>query len=357
MKTIIFTGGGTAGHVFPNIALMEELPQEKWSIHYIGMNDGPEKRIIEQWNKKHAQSVVFHGIKTGKYRRNFSFKNVRDLRNVYSGYKESISLLSEIQPQILFSKGGFVSVPSAYAANQLGIPVLTHESDISIGLANKLINRIATKIYTSFPSDIKNSTYTGSPIRKTILQGNPKKGLGYCNFTPKKPIILIMGGSQGSSFINDLVKQAIPYLLCQYQIIHLTGTDHPYHVDDSCYKAFEFAGDEIADLYACSDLIIGRAGANSIFEGFALKKPMILIPLPKKYSRGEQIKNAEYFASRGLLNILLQNEANPETFIQIIKQTLDQKDTLCSAIREYAFPDANKILVEEIHHYANETLQ
>ncbi len=166
-----------------------------------------------------------------------------------------------------------------------------------------------------------------------------------------------MGGSQGSSFINDLVKHTIPYLLCQYQIIHLTGTNHPYHVDDSCYKSFEFAGDEMADLYACSDLIIGRAGANSIFEGLALEKPMVLIPLPKKYSRGEQIKNAEYFATKGLLNVLPQNEANPETLIQMIKQTLDQRDTLRNAIHEYAIPEANSILVQEIKNYAQRTLQ
>jgi UDP-N-acetylglucosamine--N-acetylmuramyl-(pentapeptide) pyrophosphoryl-undecaprenol N-acetylglucosamine transferase len=165
-----------------------------------------------------------------------------------------------------------------------------------------------------------------------------------------------MGGSQGSTFMNDLVKQTVPYLLCHYQIIHLTGTNHPYHVDDSCYKCFEFAGDEMADLYACSDLIIGRAGANSLFEGFALEKPMILIPLPKKYSRGEQIKNAEYFAQKGLLKILHQNEANPETLVQTIKQTLEEKDILRSALRQYSFPETNKILVEEINYHAQKTL-
>jgi UDP-N-acetylglucosamine--N-acetylmuramyl-(pentapeptide) pyrophosphoryl-undecaprenol N-acetylglucosamine transferase len=356
MKTIVFTGGGTAGHVFPNIAIIEELLQDKWSIHYIGMNVGPEKKIVEQWNKKHAHNISFHGIESGKYRRSFSLKNIQDLRRIYAGYKQSISLLSEIQPLVLFSKGGFVSVPPAYAAHQLGIPVLTHESDISIGLANKLINRIATKIYTSFPTIIKNSIYTGNPIRKTILQGSTKKGLGFCNFTPKLPVILIMGGSQGSSFINDLVKQTIPYLLCQYQIVHLTGINQPYHVDDSCYKGLEFAGDEMADLYACSDLIIGRAGANSLFEGFALEKPMILIPLPKKYSRGEQIKNAEYFGQKGLLKILYQNEATPERLVQTIQQTLEEKELLCSAIRQYEFPEANKILVEEINSYAQQTL-
>ncbi len=356
MKTIVFTGGGTAGHVFPNIALIEDLHQQKWSIHYMGMNDGPEKDIIDQWNKKHDHKISFHGIQSGKYRRNFSLKNIQGLRQIYLGYKKSISLLSDIQPLVLFSKGGFVSVPPAYAAHRLGIPVLTHESDISIGLANRLINRIATKIYSSFPTTTKNAFYTGNPIRKTILRGNAKKGLGLCSFTAKLPVILIMGGSQGSTFMNDLVKQTVPYLLCHYQIIHLTGTNHPYHVDDSCYKCFEFAGDEMADLYACSDLIIGRAGANSLFEGFALEKPMILIPLPKKYSRGEQIKNAEYFAQKGLLKILHQNEANPETLVQTIKQTLEEKDILRSALRQYSFPETNKILVEEINYHAQKTL-
>jgi UDP-N-acetylglucosamine--N-acetylmuramyl-(pentapeptide) pyrophosphoryl-undecaprenol N-acetylglucosamine transferase len=356
MKMIVFTGGGTAGHVFPNIALINQLHQNNWFIHYIGTSNGPEHRIIEKWNIQHQYNIVFHSIRSGKYRRNLSFKNVSDLFRIRKGYKESLSLLSTIQPLLLFSKGGFVSVPPSYAAHTLGIPVLTHESDFSVGLANKLINRIATKIYTSFPIKIKNTQYTGNPVRKELLQGNVKRGLKYCGFTDKKPVLLVMGGSQGSAFINDLVKTTIPYLLCQYQIIHITGSDNQYHIDDICYKGIRFAEDELADLYACADIIIGRAGANSIFEGLYLQKPMILIPLPKKYSRGEQIKNAQYFEEKGLLKVLPQNSCTTELLIQNIQEALESKAMIQQRIQGFDLPDANSILIDEIESFAKKSV-
>jgi UDP-N-acetylglucosamine--N-acetylmuramyl-(pentapeptide) pyrophosphoryl-undecaprenol N-acetylglucosamine transferase len=355
MKLIVFTGGGTAGHVFPNIAIINHLYQNNWFIHYIGTSNGPEHRIIEKWNIQHQYNIVFHSIRSGKYRRNLSLKNISDLLRIRKGYKESLSLLSTIQPLLLFSKGGFVSVPPSYAAHKLGIPVLTHESDFSIGLANKLINRVATKIYTSFPIQMKHSQYTGNPIRKELLQGNAKKGLKYCGFTDKKPVILVMGGSQGSVFINDLVKTSIPYLLCQYQIIHITGSDQQYHVDDSCYKGIRFAEKELADLYACADVIVGRAGANSMFEGLYLQKPMILIPLPKKYSRGEQMKNAKYFEEKGLLQVLAQNSCTTERFIQSIQDAFESKTTIQQRIQDFDLPDANSILIKEIESFAQKS--
>ncbi|MDD4029365.1 MAG: undecaprenyldiphospho-muramoylpentapeptide beta-N-acetylglucosaminyltransferase [Caldisericia bacterium] len=356
MKLIVFTGGGTAGHVFPNIALINELYQNNWFIHYIGTSNGPEHRIIEKWNIEHQYNIVFHSIKSGKYRRNLSFKNVQDLFRIRKGFKESLALLSNIQPMLLFSKGGFVSVPPSYAAHRLGIPVLTHESDFTVGLANKLINRVATKIYTSFPTNLKNAMYTGNPIRKELMNGNKKKGLKYCNFTDKKPVLFIMGGSQGSSFINDLVKRSIPYLLCQYQIIHITGRDQFCHVDDSCYKGIQFAQEELPDLYACADLIIGRAGANSIFEGLYLRKPMILIPLPKKYSRGEQIKNARYFEEKGLLRMLQQDKITTEILVKTIQESLESKEATQQKINAFVLPDANTILIDEIESFAKKSV-
>ena len=347
MKRIILTGGGTAGHVIPNIALVPELLKNNWSIHYVGQSCGIEHKLIEEWNMKNEYNIQYHSISCGKFRRNLSLKNFSDLGNIRTGYKECMEIFSKFQPDVLFSKGGFVSVPPAYAANKKGIPVITHESDISSGLANKMINRIAKKICISFPKENKNQNvfYTGNPIRQELLKGSKKKGIKFCNFCDKKPIILVMGGSQGSTYINDLITRVIPYLLCKYQVIHLTGKNNCCKVDHECYKGIEFAGDEMADLYACADLVISRAGANSLFELLALKKPMILIPLPKKYSRGDQILNARYFSEHGYANMMLQKNITTEKFVDRIVYSLEEQNRFIESMKKADVPDSIGMIV------------
>ncbi|MCK5848008.1 MAG: undecaprenyldiphospho-muramoylpentapeptide beta-N-acetylglucosaminyltransferase [Caldisericia bacterium] len=354
MKRIVLTGGGTAGHVIPNIALIPELIKNDWSIHYIGQSCGIEHRLIEEWNMRNEYNVQYHSISCGKFRRNLSFKNISDLNNIRTGYKECLEIFSKFQPDILFSKGGFVSVPPAYAARKKNIPIITHESDISSGLANKMINRIADKTCLSFPTKKKTKKliYTGNPVRRELLNGTKKKGLKFCDFNDKKPVILVMGGSQGSTFINDLVTKTVPYLLCKFQIIHLTGKNNCCEVDHECYKGIEFAGSEMPDIYACADVVISRAGANSLFELLALKKPMILIPLPKKYSRGDQILNAKYFSDHGYSDMLLQKNITTEKLIDQITYSLEEKDRYEEAMSKASIPDSIKMIVDLLNEYS-----
>ena len=207
MKRIVFTGGGTAGHVFPNLGLIEALPPDKWSIHYLGICSGVEHKLIEEWNMKHKHNIVFHSIEGGKFRRDLSLKNVSDIFKISRGYKSSLHILENIQPHIVFSKGGYVSVPPSYAAHKYRIPIITHESDLSIGLANKLINRVADTICTSFPieNSDRRTIFTGNPIRQSILLGKKNVGRHNCHFKNSKPILLFMGGSQGSQSINNFL--------------------------------------------------------------------------------------------------------------------------------------------------------
>ncbi|MBR5578867.1 MAG: undecaprenyldiphospho-muramoylpentapeptide beta-N-acetylglucosaminyltransferase [Lachnospiraceae bacterium] len=306
-KKIILTGGGTAGHVTPNIALLPFLKEEGYEASYIGSYDGIEKRLIEDFE------IPYYGISTGKFRRYFDLKNFSDPFRVMKGYRQALQLLKEIQPQIVFSKGGFVSVPVVRAAASLKIPCIIHESDMTPGLANKLCIPVATKVCCNFPETLKGlpegkAVLTGSPIRQELTKGNKLAALELCSFSANKPVIMIIGGSQGATSINIMVREALPKLLEKFQVVHICGKDKVDNLMLSVpgYKQFEYLKSELKDVFAMADLVVSRAGANAICEILALKKPNLLIPL-QAGSRGDQILNGRSFEEQGFSIVLRED--------------------------------------------------
>lgn len=346
MKKIVMTGGGTAGHVTPNIALIPSLREAGYEISYIGSYEGIEKRLIEE------QNIPYYGISSGKLRRYFDPKNFTDPFKVVKGLAQAVSLLKKIKPDIVFSKGGFVSVPVVLAAKICHIPAIIHESDITPGLANKIAIPGATKVCCNFPETLKylpkeKAVFTGSPIRQELLSGNADAALTFCKLPAKsKPVLLIIGGSTGSKVINTIVRASLPTLLKNYLVIHLCGKNN---LDASLegmagYVQLEYAGKELADLFALSDIVISRAGANAIFELLALRKPNILIPLSAAASRGDQILNANSFKNSGYSYVLEEEKLSMETLQNAIAEVDGKKNTYISAMEQSQSQDSIRII-------------
>jgi len=333
MKRIVLTGGGTAGHVTPNIALLPRLKELDYDIHYIGSYDGIEKKLIEE------MGIPYYGISSGKLRRYFDVKNFTDPFRVLKGFGEARRLLKDLKPDVLFSKGGFVTVPVVLAAKRLGIPAVIHESDLTPGLANKICIPAASKVCCNFPETLahlpkEKAVLTGSPIRQELLTGNKIAALDMCSFTANKPVILVMGGSLGSVAVNDAVRGALPELLENFQIIHLCGkgkTDESLKGTQG-YVQFEYIQDELKDLFALADFVISRAGANAICELLALHKPNILIPLSAKASRGDQILNARSFEAQGFSIVLEEEEVTNVTLLDAVHTLMKNKEQYISAM-------------------------
>ncbi|MBM7703879.1 undecaprenyldiphospho-muramoylpentapeptide beta-N-acetylglucosaminyltransferase [Metabacillus iocasae] len=348
-KMIVFTGGGTAGHVTPNIAIMNELDQAKWDIQYIGSHKGIEKELIEKIN------VPYHSISSGKLRRYIDMENVKDVFRVMKGVGDARRILKKLKPALVFSKGGFVTVPVIMAAKSLNIPVFIHESDLTPGLANKIAQRFATKIFTSFDEAAKyfpadKVTVVGSPIRKELLQGRAQVGLNWLHFYDTLPVLTIMGGSLGARRINEAVREALPELTKKFQIVHLCGKGN---VDESLkdvrgYKQLEYVHDELSDVLAATDYVITRGGSNAIFEFLALHKPMLIIPLSKAQSRGDQILNAASFKKKGFSLVLEEEQLTKETLMEHIQQLQKGALTMKQTMREATKTDAISTLVREI---------
>ncbi|MDF2473805.1 MAG: UDP-N-acetylglucosamine--N-acetylmuramyl-(pentapeptide) pyrophosphoryl-undecaprenol [Anaerocolumna sp.] len=326
MKRIVLTGGGTAGHVTPNIALLPSLKKEGFDVHYIGSYDGIEKKLIEELG------IPYYGISSGKLRRYFDPKNFSDPFKVIKGYLEAAALMKRLKPDVVFSKGGFVTVPVVLAAKRKGIPAIIHESDMTPGLANKICIPSAKKICANFPETIKylpegKAVLTGTPIRQELFSGNKLSGLDFCGFTTNKPVILVIGGSTGSVIVNEAVRAVLPSLLLNYQVIHLCGKDK---VDSSLthipgYVQYEYIKKELSDLLDAADIVISRAGANAICELLALRKPHILIPLSAASSRGDQILNAESFERQGYSYVLKEEALNSNSLLDAINYVYENK--------------------------------
>lgn len=335
MKRIILTGGGTAGHVTPCIALIPELQKEGFDIQYIGSYNGIERKLIEEYR------IPYYGISSGKLRRYFDPKNFTDPFKVMKGYLEARKLMKQLKPDIVFSKGGFVTVPVVLAAKKYKIPVIIHESDMTPGLANRLAIPSATKVCANFPETVKylpeeKAVLTGTPIRKELFSGNRIKGLDFCGFSANKPVILIIGGSTGSRAINEVIRGMLPTLLRDYQIIHLCGKGN---LDEQLnntagYVQFEYIKKELSDLLAAADLVISRAGANAICELLALRKPNILIPLPAASSRGDQILNAESFERQGYSLVIKEEDLSLASLLQAIQNVMEHKQDYVSAMNK-----------------------
>lgn len=352
-ERIVFTGGGSAGHVTPNIAIINELKKtQDFEIHYIGSKKGIEKELITK------QNIAYYGISSGKLRRYIDLENVKDIFRVMKGCMEARKILKKIKPSLVFSKGGFVSVPVIVAAKSLGIPILIHESDITPGLANKISKRFATKIFTTFeeaqkffPQDKVRTT--GSPIRAELLEGSKQAGYEFLGFDAHRPILTIMGGSLGAKKINELIRANLPSLAAKYQIVHLCGKNN---VDPNLstvpgYKQFEYIHDELPHILAATDIVITRGGSNAIFEFLALHIPMLIIPLGLNQSRGDQILNGESFQKKGYGFMLKEEDLTAESLLKGVQFLEDNREFIVSNMALSQSTHALSTLVDEIYKY------
>lgn len=353
MKKIVLTGGGTAGHVTPNIALIPELQKQGYDVHYIGSYEGIESRLIEDLG------IPYYGISSGKLRRYIDPKNLSDPFKVLKGFGQARHLLKKIKPDVVFSKGGFVSVPVVVAAKSLHIPCVIHESDMTPGLANKIYIPCAVRVCCNFPETIKHlpedkAILTGSPIREELFHGDRARGLEFCGFHDDKPVLLIIGGSLGAVRVNEAVRAILPELLKKYQIIHLCGKgkmDHSLCKVEG-YVQYEYIKKELPDLMAAADVLISRAGANAICEILALRKPNILIPLSAQASRGDQILNAASFEKQGYSIVIQEEDLTNEKLEAAVNKAYDERKEYIHAMEKSPLNNSIEKIVQLINNAA-----
>ena len=353
MKKILLTGGGTAGHVTPNMALIERLRAANYDISYIGSYAGIEKGLIE------GMGIPYYGISSGKLRRYFDLKNFSDPFRVMKGMREAKKLMKQLKPDVVFSKGGFVAVPVVFAAKKCKVPVIIHESDMTPGLANKLCIPKADRICCNFEETLDylpegKAVHTGTPLRHELFEGDRRKGLEFCEFDGKKPVILVVGGSTGAAAINEAVRNLLPTLLMKFDVIHLCGKgkNDPSYDNTIGYKQFEYISKELKDLFAIADGIVSRAGANAVCEILALAKPNILIPLSAAASRGDQILNAESFEKQGYSYVLDEDKMTNETLLEAINEVYNDRDKYIEKMKNAKQADATETIFDMIEEMA-----
>ena len=347
MKHIVLTGGGTAGHVTPNIAMIPRLKELGYKISYIGSYEGIEKKLIEELG------IPYYGISSGKLRRYFDVKNFTDPFRVLKGFMEAKKLMKELKPDVVFSKGGFVTVPVVIAASRRKIPTFIHESDMTPGLANKICIPFATKVCCNFPETISNlpkdkAVLTGTPIRQELLTGSREKGLAFTGLSPDKPVILIIGGSLGATAVNEAVRSILPELLEDFQVVHLCGKGKLDEnlKDTKGYVQYEYIKKELADLFALADIVISRAGANAICELSALNKPNLLIPLSARASRGDQILNARSFEHLGYSKVLEEEEITKDSLLDAVHDLYENRESYITAMSSSKHKDSIELIVQ-----------
>ncbi|MDY7045235.1 MULTISPECIES: undecaprenyldiphospho-muramoylpentapeptide beta-N-acetylglucosaminyltransferase [unclassified Virgibacillus] len=346
-KRILFTGGGSAGHVIVNLALIPYYRDKGWDIDYIGSKDGIERKLIGE-----VDGVTYHPISTGKLRRYMSIENLKDPFKVLKGTMQAVKIIKKRKPSVIFSKGGFVSVPVMLAAKLTGVPAVVHESDYTPGLANKIAIPFAKKVLTTF-SETKNyvpekkSEYVGAVVRDELFQGNREKGLALTGLTKEKPILLIMGGSGGSQKINETVRGSLPKLVPLFQIIHICGEGKIDHqIKENGYVQFEYITDDLKDIFAISDYVLSRAGSNAIFEFLALQLPMLLIPLSRQASRGDQIINAKSFAEKRYARVLEEESLSEDTLVHELEQLKEFAPIMIDTMKQYKSEEARDRVIE-----------
>lgn len=349
MRKIVLTGGGTAGHVSPNLALIPRLLQAGYEVDYIGTEKGIEREMIAR-----VPQVHYHAVKSGKLRRYFSWQNFTDPFRVLAGAVQSARLMGKLKPDVVFSKGGFVSVPVVFGAWLHRIPVVCHESDLTPGLANKLCRPFARKFATTFPECADalgaKAEMTGTPLRPELFQGSRARGLALLGFTGEKPVLLMMGGSLGAQSVNKVLREALPELLKRFDLCHICGKGNlePALEGTQGYRQLEFADKELPDLLATADLVLSRAGSNALCEFQALGKPMLLVPYPKGASRGDQILNAQSLEKRGLCRVLLQEQLTRASLVAELERLWADREQLTAALRDAPPADGTKRVLEMI---------
>ena len=345
------TGGGSAGHVTPNIALMPGLKQAGFEIHYAGLKDGIERGLVTA-----VPGVVYHEIESGKLRRYISLKNLASPFKVIKGVAQARKLVKELKPDVVFSKGGFVSVPVVMAAKGK-CPVVCHESDYTPGLANKIASRYADTVCVTFEDTVehtdkkaaKKTVVTGTPIRPELFRGDRAKGLEFMGFSGEKPVLLVMGGSLGAAAVNEGIRAALPELLKTFDVAHQCGRGK---ADESVsypgYRQFEYVSGELPDMLAASSVVVSRAGANAVFEFMALGLPALLIPLPLEASRGDQILNADYVVKKGFALKLDQKDITTERLVSLTRELLEKREEMRAAMLAYHGANGTQNVLRQI---------
>lgn len=345
-KRIVLTGGGTAGHVTPHLSLIPRLKALGYDIHYIGTENGIEHQMISS-----IPGITYHAVKSGKLRRYFSVQNFIDPFKVIAGAGQSMGLMRQLKPDVLFSKGGFVSVPVVVGAWMSGVPTVCHESDLTPGLANRICARFAQKVATTFPECAEalgeKGIMTGTPMRPELFEGSRAAGLALAGFDGQKPVLLMTGGSLGAQSVNACLRQSLPTLLKHMDVLHLCGKGN---LDDSLsglkgYCQKEFLSAEMPDALAVADLVLSRAGSNTLSELLALHKPMLLVPYPLAASRGDQIENAKSYERQGLARVLMQEDMTPESMTNALLKLNNERQQMEKALRDYPVQDGtDKVL-------------
>ena len=358
MKKIVLTGGGTLGHVTPHLALIPHLQEAGYEIHYIGTENG-----MEAPKMRSVPGITYHSVKSGKLRRYFSWQNFTDPFRVIAGMFQSARLMGKIRPDVVFSKGGFVAVPVVFGAWLHRIPVLCHESDLTPGLANKLCKPFARRFATTFPECAEalgdKAEMTGTPLRAELFRGSREKGLRFLGFDGSKPVLLMMGGSSGAQSVNSTLRNALDRLTPVFDVAHICGKGNLDASLDGTpgYAQMEMLDRDLPDVFACTDLVLSRAGANALCEFQALGRPMLLIPYPKGASRGDQILNAQSLKKRGLCRVLPQEEMNPATLVSALTETWESREDLIRALREAPPADGTARVLEMIEEIQNKGLK
>ena len=347
-KRIVLTGGGTAGHVTPHLSLIPRLKEMGYEIHYIGTN-GIEKQMISK-----IPDIQYHEVKSGKLRRYFSWQNFIDPFKVVWGALQSVAAIAKIKPDVCFSKGGFVSVPVVIGAWLCRVPTICHESDLTPGLANRICTRFAKKVCTTFAECAKaigpKGVHTGTPLRPELFKGSRAAGLALAGFDGSKPVLLMTGGSLGAQSVNKCLRESLPELLPHMDVLHLCGKGNLdkglLNLKGYCQK--EFLSEEMSDALAVADIVLSRAGSNTLSELLALQKPMLLVPYPKGASRGDQIENAKSYAAQGLARVLMQEDMTAKTMTDGLLKLLNEKDLLLKALADYPVKDGTDAVLKLI---------
>lgn len=351
MKRIVLTGGGTAGHVSPNQALIPHLLKEGWDIHYIGTKTGIERTLIEP-----MQGVTYHAVSSGKLRRYFDLKNFTDPFRVIAGAFQSVAVIGKLRPNVVFSKGGFVSVPVVVGAAICRVPVVMHESDITPGLANKLCKPFSKAICTTFPECARllgaKAVQTGTPLRESVFSGSRERGLALAGFSGQKPVLMMIGGSLGAQSVNAVLREALPELTQRFDVLHVCGKGNlePKLEGMSGYRQFEYLSNELPDAFACADVMLSRAGSNSLSEIMALGKPALLIPYHS--GRGDQLLNANSLKDRGLAHVMVQNDLNRESLVRALYALWDDRALLEQRLSALPDADGTQAVLAQIRKYA-----
>ncbi|NGZ76751.1 undecaprenyldiphospho-muramoylpentapeptide beta-N-acetylglucosaminyltransferase [Saccharibacillus alkalitolerans] len=353
-KRIVLTGGGSAGHVSVNLALIPVLRDQGWAIDYIGSEKGIEKELVSG-----LPGVSYHAIATGKLRRYFSLQNFTDPIRILKGVGQSRRLIRRLKPSVVFSKGGFVSVPVVLGAWMNRVPSLIHESDYSPGLANKLALPFASAICTTFPETAASlkagkAVQIGSVVRPELKSGDASRGLAFLGFGGAKPVLLAAGGSLGSRALNANLRRNLDGVSETFDVVHLCGKNgiDPALEGRPGYRQFEYVNEEMADVLAAADAVFSRAGSNAIFEYLALRKPMLLCPLGRKQSRGDQILNADSFARAGYAETIDEDGWNDADFLSKLNALHDGRELYAARMSGADGGDPLQLLLRQIEQAA-----